>query len=256
MDVPHFVLDAFPPSVTALLDCARAPIDDEMLMQVARADYGNMAEELFAALKPIRDSAEIPKPLAFWLREVLSLTRWSDPDSPQPPPFEPGPTGLKGHQIRLFVCAVLLKASSQNKDPDDSDDSSLAQGLRSARRLGEEVNFAFAQFLTWRLESGSALSDYERPPWLAALLVEVVRSGRKRFSEGQLGELADEILADVERARAEEPWATLHSRLRYFSVESGFWTPLLEEVRSAAAAFTQEELRRRIDRCAAIMDCP
>ncbi len=47
MVIPTEILTAFPPSADLLLDCARREIDDAMLMEIARADYGHWADEMF-----------------------------------------------------------------------------------------------------------------------------------------------------------------------------------------------------------------
>ena len=134
MVIPAELIAAFPPSAELLLDRARRHVDDAMLVTIARADYGVMADEMLAELRPIRDRGDIPARIHGQLREVLTLTRWSDPDHPYPPPFEPGPSGQSGHQIRLFVCAVLLRAETEptNQFVDSDPASTLAQCLASA----------------------------------------------------------------------------------------------------------------------------
>src|SRR5829696_9009521 len=112
MGMPAALLAAFPPSADLLLDRARRKTDDAMLTEIARADYGLEADEMMAELRPIRDAGVIPDPLPGMLSEVLTLTCYSNPDAPNAPPFEPGPTGRRGHQTRLFACAVLLRAEA------------------------------------------------------------------------------------------------------------------------------------------------
>jgi hypothetical protein len=63
MDIPAALIAAFPPSPDLLLDRARRHVDDEMLMWIASADYGYMAGEMLAELRPIRDQGIIPAPL-------------------------------------------------------------------------------------------------------------------------------------------------------------------------------------------------
>jgi Protein of unknown function (DUF1579) len=50
MDLPTELIAAFPPSAELLLDRARRNIDERMLMEIARADYGLMADEMMAEL--------------------------------------------------------------------------------------------------------------------------------------------------------------------------------------------------------------
>lgn len=73
MDVPSGLMEAFPPTANLLFDRARHNVDDTMLMEIARADYGYLANEMMAELRPIRDGI-IPVPMGGHLREVLELT--------------------------------------------------------------------------------------------------------------------------------------------------------------------------------------
>lgn len=161
MEIPAALLTAFPPSVDLLLDCARQRTDNAMLMEIARADYGIMADERMTELRPIRDRGVIPNSMDFWLGEVLNLTRNRDPERPNAPPFEPGPTGRRGHQTRLFACAVLLRADvmPNHEGIDSSPDSTLAHGLISAGILGEEMSEAAACYLTGGSPSGESVPN-------------------------------------------------------------------------------------------------
>ncbi len=107
MEIPAVLTEVFPPSAELLLDCARRQTDEEMLCrEIAEADYGWRAEEAMAELRPIRDQGLVPCPLPWTLSEVLSLTQFSNPEMPNAPPFQPGPTGRRGHQTRLFACGA------------------------------------------------------------------------------------------------------------------------------------------------------
>jgi hypothetical protein len=116
MVIPAELIAAFPPSAELLLERARRQVDDAMLLDIAGADYGWMADEMMAELRPIRDKGVMPARMPWMLSEVLALTQFSDPDAPNAPPFEPGPTGRRGHLTRLFACAVLLRAEAELPD--------------------------------------------------------------------------------------------------------------------------------------------
>lgn len=113
MDIPAPLIDAFPPNPDLLQERARRHVDDVMLTWIARADYGYMADEMMSELRPIRDTGVVPAPMHWQLREVFALTRWCNPEEPEMPPFEPGPTGRRGHYTRLFACAVLLRLEAE-----------------------------------------------------------------------------------------------------------------------------------------------
>ncbi len=111
--VPATLIAAFPPSAELLLERARHRTDDAMLREFAEADYGWRADEVMVELRPIRDKGGVPAPMPWKLSEVLTLTQFSNPEAPNLPPFKPGPTGRRGHQTRLFACAVLLRAEAE-----------------------------------------------------------------------------------------------------------------------------------------------
>jgi hypothetical protein len=55
MKIPASLCDTFPPSDERLLDVTRRQMDDEMLSEIAAADYGTDLDAHLAALRPIRD---------------------------------------------------------------------------------------------------------------------------------------------------------------------------------------------------------
>lgn len=70
MELPSSLITSFLPSANLLLDCIRPHVNDAMLMFIARTDYGQMANEMFAQLRPIRDIGVIP------LQEVGEVKCW------------------------------------------------------------------------------------------------------------------------------------------------------------------------------------
>jgi hypothetical protein len=254
MDIPAELIAAFPPSADLLLDLARRKVDDAMLTQIARADYGYMADAMLAELRPIRDKGIIPAPMQWQLLEVLSLTRWCDPERLNPPPFEPGPTGRAGHQILLFACAVLLRATAEsaNQDIDSADDGTLAQCLVSAKILGEEMSEATARFLTWRIPR---MVDVAEPVlYDLALLILAIRLRSGRFTDRVLGNVAEWVLGE------ESQWqqsialdGPSSSRPSAFSLQRGFWQPLAAELKDGAAAIGTDEVRENVRLCALVL---
>jgi hypothetical protein len=55
------LLNRFEPDGDVLLRAISAYVTDEMLECISRADYGDRAEEHFAALKLLRETGEFPK---------------------------------------------------------------------------------------------------------------------------------------------------------------------------------------------------
>jgi hypothetical protein len=257
--IPAALVALFPPSADLLLDRARRQMDDTMLMQVARADYGEMADEMFAELRPIRDKGIIPAPMHGQLREVLALTRWCNPEMPESPPFEPGPTGRSGHQIRLFACAVLLRGAAEppNEHIDGTEDSSLALSLTSAKVLGEEMSEAAARFLTWRIPRLRMESCGESDPLLFALglLLLAIRLRAGRITELVLRSAAEWVLAvELLWRQASGPDDPSDPRPAAFSLQSGFWQPLAAELINEAAAIRAHDVRENVQLCALLLE--
>src|SRR5262245_40470300 len=126
MDIPAPIIAAFPPAADLLLDHARRQIDEAMLMEIARADYEQDVDAHLTALRAIRDLGITPAPMEWHPGEVLELIRNSEPEVPA---WKPGGTGRRGHQMRAFACAALLRAVAEpaNWGIDSCEDSSLAQ---------------------------------------------------------------------------------------------------------------------------------
>jgi hypothetical protein len=254
LGIPASLLAAFPPSASLLLDRARRRTDDAMLTDIARADYGLEAEEMMAELRPIRDSGIVPSPLPWMLIEVLTLTQYSNPDVPNAPPFEPGPTGLRGHQTRLFACAVLLRAEAEMPHEGSfiATDSALAQCLVSANMLGEEMSEAAACYLTWRIprqENGP-----ESLLFALGLLILATRLRHGRLTGPNLGTIAEWVLAIESLERGEFPPNRANPRPLPFSLQAGFWQPLAAELKHGAGSIREDHIRIDLQLCGLLLE--
>jgi len=253
MEIPAALIVAFPPSADLLLDCARRHIDDGMLMEIARADYGLDVDAHLAALRPIRDQGIIPVPLAWHPGEVLELIRWSDPEDPS---WKPGGTGRRGHQMRAFACAALLRAGAEpwneGYDSAASADSSLAQCLASAKVLGEEMGEAAACFLTWRIPRLQNCS--ESLLFAVGLLILATRLRSGRIADPELGNVAEWVLGEDSNYRQTFPSDPDNPEPVAFSLQSGLWKPLASELTDEAAAIAPEAIRTNLQLCALLLD--
>ena len=254
MGVPASLLAAFPPSVDLLLDRVRRKTDDAMLTDIARADYGLGADGIMAELRPIRDAGVVPLPLPWMLSEVLTLTHYSNPDAPNAPPFEPGPTGLRGHQARLFACAVLLRAEAElpHEGAQFATDSVLAQCLVSANLLDEEMSVAAACYLTWRMSRQE--TDPESLLFALGLLILATRLRSGRLTESSLGTIAEWVLAIESLEHAKFPPNHAGPRPLPFSVQAGFWQPLVAELRKGAESIREDDVRTNLQLCGFLLD--
>ena len=75
--------------------------------------------------------------------EVLELIRWSNPEASV---HKPDAAGRRGHHMRAFACAALLRTAM--RDGCVVAEATLAQCLVSAKALGHETSEAAARFLT------------------------------------------------------------------------------------------------------------
>ncbi|MEO7716519.1 MAG: hypothetical protein ABIY70_09970 [Capsulimonas sp.] len=197
------LLNSFYPSGTALLDWLKPHIDDSILQEISYADYGRRVNAHYGILVAIRDEQKIPSPLEWCPRETLELMRWSEPEDPE---WGPGSTGERGHWIRIFSCAVLLKAAD---DPDsmkilDSENDTLIQFVASALWLGPEAIHHALQFLSWRILR--MMDDDEYPFFAMAILLLRAAEFAPGSDSEELRQLADWIVIEEELVRGKLNW--------------------------------------------------
>ncbi len=144
LEIPKAIEDAFPPDQDALFRIVAQKLNDEMLLDIARADAGYDVEKNFRRLKKIVQAGVMPRRLRWNPGEVLALERWSEPEHPDWSP-------TTGHIKRLFASASLMQFNSYYDDDYDESDS-LFQAVGSAIALGEEMITALARFITFRLQ--------------------------------------------------------------------------------------------------------
>jgi hypothetical protein len=188
-DLPSAVLAAFPPSSDALLICLCELVTDDMLEEISAADYGMNAAENLVALKEIRDLARIPCSLDLVPLEVLELVRWSTPGSHR----AQGTVDRRGHLMRAFCCAVLLRAAvdpeNRGKTFTASENQTIAALVDSAVILQRPVLHAAAGFITWRIE-GMKETDELRPFFAFGLLALAALAEPEIFPVAEIAALA------------------------------------------------------------------
>jgi hypothetical protein len=254
MDTPAALIAICPPSANVLLDRARCETDDGMLVEIARSDYGYMADEMMPELVRIRNCGFAGTAVRGQLVEVLELTAFCDPDVPDLPPFERGPTGRRGHQARLFACAVLLRAAAEagSERLQAGHDLALAHCLASAKVLGEGWSEAAACVLTWRLSRKERC--YEPLLFALGLLVIATRLRSGRLDEPELGSVAEWVLSLEAAQRQEFPTSPADPKPRPYSVQSGAWQPMAAELMTESEAVRARDIRTNLQLCAILLD--
>jgi hypothetical protein len=143
----HELLAPLQADEDALTPLFRTHLDDSMLRQIAEADYGWEAEKCDVLLSAMLASGDTA-PDDCNLSEVLELIRWSEPEDLV---WAPGGQGTRGHWMRLFACAALLRLAHRHRGTLSGECETLAQFAASAITLGKPVVQAAASMLAWRV---------------------------------------------------------------------------------------------------------
>lgn len=163
---------SFPPPFepdAGLLLAALAPrIDEAMLRDIANADYARQANEHYAVLRRMRDEGLVPGPE--WVpQEVLELIRWSQPDQPG---WMPGGQGARGHWMRAFCCASLLRmAGEKGMRPHVSFNETIVGLLASLDTLNVSLWPETGALLSWFMERLALERDRGEEPFLGVTLL-------------------------------------------------------------------------------------
>jgi hypothetical protein len=154
-------MQSWPPSPEPLLELVIEHNDDSMLHEIAAADYGIYCDEHYAAILKLIQQRNFADLMEWEPGEVLDLIRWSEPEDST---WKPGSTGTRGHWMRLFACAMLLRAGAEpkNRDRFSGEESTVIQLIASSIALGAETTGAALGFLHWRLqeEQGGWMTPY------------------------------------------------------------------------------------------------
>jgi hypothetical protein len=146
------LLEIFDPEPEGLLRSISVHITDEMLEEIARADYGLDVDKHFEALVAVRDTGIFPKKMVWFPGEVLELTRYSPPKIHQ---NEIGAIETEEHWIRAFCCAALLRATREPFNYGDgiATDYSLVKLIFSLQALPTDFNLEAIRFMAWLLKN-------------------------------------------------------------------------------------------------------
>lgn len=185
------------PDESALTALFQANFDDEMLREIAAADYGWMADECYALLQPMLKVGVVAAD-DFNLHEVLELIRWSEPDDPK---WRPGGYGHRGHWMRLFACTALVRFAPTRPDLFAGECNTLAQLISSAIELGPTVARAAVSVLAWRALAHPEHTEDAAFLAFAILLLATYLEPSKEDRGRWLKELASWVVDQESRAR-------------------------------------------------------
>jgi hypothetical protein len=150
------LLQHLAPADEPLLTLIFQHVDDSKLTEISEADFGDSADIHLEALLQIK-AGNIPIPMPWNPGLVLGLTQWAEPDDPTRSDV---PMRAVGHWMRLFACAVMIRASIQLEDYDYQtedwtyldENETVVQFLESALTLGHDTSLAALRFLGWRMQ--------------------------------------------------------------------------------------------------------
>lgn len=134
----------------ALLNAVRPLVDVAILKKIADADHGHGAEENSAILKTIRDGGVLPIPLEWFPHEVCALTRWETPKKDD----------RRGHIVRLFACAILLRAALDGETEVMGVTDTLIVALESAAVLGVDFVDAYVRWAASGIDKADTDNDF------------------------------------------------------------------------------------------------
>jgi hypothetical protein len=190
------------PNQTALTPLFQANVKEDMLREIAEADYGESADECYALLQPIWRTGLVESD-HYILLEVLQLISFSEPEVSD---WNPGGQGPRGHWMRLFACTALVQRDPwyQERPYGVWNAGTLARLVSSAIALGEPVERAAASLLAWRFLTNPGDED-ERPFLAFAVLLLAVHLGGREDRGTWLKHLAGWVEEEESRARKENP---------------------------------------------------
>lgn len=254
------LLALFEPSADALFDLLRERIDNSMLREIAGNDVPFRTDANLKALIPIRRTGKIPAPLEWEPKEVLELTKWTEPDDLELND-EVDHDPVRGHIIRAFACAALLKAGADPENdgrlPGEID--TLVQLLSSALVLERDVQNATARLIAWRLaKHRKDRNDEENPPFFElALFLLALFSGDPPWIESILELLVDSVVATELKTRQEIDQNSARHGIKHQArwmigltdsdqkLEN--WESLARKARSVASRLQSDAARRKVD---------
>jgi hypothetical protein len=187
--IPTWLTELYPGDQRAAIDYLRPRVDEQMLREIAAADYGQDIDKHMEALMPLWEGGEIVELGSWFPMEVLELIRWSTPGGLIPHEVP----DTRGHVIRAYCCAVLL--ATPNFEPEKE---TLIQLLESMLLSGGDAPDVLARFLVWKIPT---LEHEEDRPFFALALAALPLLHGTEVTTYQEYELEQWVVAEEARER-------------------------------------------------------
>jgi hypothetical protein len=239
---------------TAFLESLCARMTDDMLEEIARADYGMDYDAHLAALKSLRAREPAVGQMAWEPKEVLELFRWSE--------FGDDRSGrtvrqeAEFHLMRAFCCTLLLEAYAEpaNLGFLYGNNQTIMQLLESTRFSAPADAAAMAEFFCWLIPRTPDY-DEERAYYGLALITAKLRAGETSADNAKF--IIEVASATEEEAKAlRELWPEGVNLMpnrwllgwTHYKLMHKKWVGLGAEIGSAAQSVTDAALRQRLER--------
>ena len=192
-----------PDQDSLLLELSRH-ITDEMLAQIALADYGRDQELHLLPLQLLRDQHIFIAPMYWYPCEVLELVRNSEPDGSLEC------DRIRNHWIRAFSSAALLRAKYEpwNYTADSARPSfTLIQLLDSLGALPIDFIPEAVRFLAWMMLHSDLYGADEQPIYYGVALLWLTLQSNLHISDENLISLAKWIVRREDEKHKSCGWA-------------------------------------------------
>ena len=180
-------LSTLEPDCDSLLLEVSKHITDEMLVEIACADYGNDQELHLAPLRLLRDQHVFVEPLHWYPCEVLELVRNSGPDDS---------LSIRDHWIRAFASVALLRVMYEpwNYRGAAQPSFTLIQLINSLAALPIDFTQHTVRLLAWMLLRADLDGVDEQPIYYGVALLWLVLRSNLNVPDRDLIRLAEWIV--------------------------------------------------------------
>jgi hypothetical protein len=180
-------LSTLKPDQDSLLFELSKHITDEMLVEIACADYGQDQELHLAPLRLLRDQRIFVVPMHWYPCEVLELIRNSGPE---------GSLGVRDHWIRAFSSAALLRAMYEpwNYTGAAQPSFTLIQLINSLAALPINFSSHTIRLLAWMMLHSDLDGVDEQPIYYGVALLWLALRNNMDVSDRDLIRLAEWIV--------------------------------------------------------------
>lgn len=184
-----------------------APMTDDMLSEIASADYGMGAARCHQALQQLKADDELPIGPLLEAREIFELFRWSEVgDNRTGRVARPAATF---HTMRALCCAILLEVSvhPMGADHPGGQNQTLVRLLESLSHSDLPISRDAVAFSARLIERQTELGPAEKEDaafFVVGLIAAIVRDDQQRAHGDMLTHLCRR--AETLEARVYEGW--------------------------------------------------